>query len=76
MLIRCKKTPFPIPATTLENAWEHVVRRGYTKLAKKLIDFPDKGGYLAYVLYPISWLLSLFGQTGRMTLWARKVQTE
>jgi len=45
--------------------------KGYTRLGKKLIDFPEQGGNLAYALYPLSWLLSLFGQTGRMTVWAR-----
>lgn len=46
--------------------------KGYTKLGGKLINFPERGGRLAYALYPLSWLLSLFGQTGRMTVWARK----
>ena len=46
--------------------------KGYTKLGKKLIDFPEKGGRFVYALYPLSWLLSLFGQTGRMTIWAKK----
>lgn len=45
--------------------------KGYTKLGKKLIDFPEQGGRWPYVFYPIAWLLSIFGQTGRMTVWAR-----
>lgn len=49
--------------------------RGYTKIGNKLIIYPDQGGILTYVLYPLSWLLSLFGQTGRMTIWARKLQS-
>jgi 2-polyprenyl-3-methyl-5-hydroxy-6-metoxy-1,4-benzoquinol methylase len=45
---------------------------GYEKLAKKFIDFPEKGGFFVYFLYPLSVLMSLFGQTGRMTVWAKK----
>jgi len=46
---------------------------GFTKLGKKLIEIPDQGSPLVYVLFPLAWLLSLFGQTGRMTVWARKI---
>jgi 2-polyprenyl-3-methyl-5-hydroxy-6-metoxy-1,4-benzoquinol methylase len=45
--------------------------KGYAGLGQGLIDFPDRAGWWNYVLYPIAWLLSLFGQTGRMTVWAR-----
>lgn len=45
--------------------------KGYAKLGQKLIDFPDRAGRWTYILYPVSWLLSVFGQTGRMTVWAR-----
>lgn len=45
--------------------------KGYTKLGKKFIDFPEWAGRWNYVLYPLAWLLSVFGQTGRMTVWAR-----
>ncbi len=42
------------------------------RLAKRLKDFPESGGLAAKaVLYPIAWLLSLVGLTGRMTFWAR-----
>ncbi len=44
--------------------------KGYAKLGQKLIDFPDGAGRWTFVLYPIAWLLSVFGQTGRMTVWA------
>jgi 2-polyprenyl-3-methyl-5-hydroxy-6-metoxy-1,4-benzoquinol methylase len=47
--------------------------QGYTKIANKLITFPEKGGVLVYILYPLSWLLSVFGQTGRMTVLAKKI---
>ena len=45
--------------------------KGYAKLGQKLINFPERAGRLPYVLYPLAWLLSVFGQTGRMTVWAR-----
>lgn len=44
---------------------------GYRKVGKNFIDFPSRPGRWMYVLYPLAWLLSLFGQTGRMTIWAR-----
>lgn len=45
--------------------------KGYKRLGKKLIDFPEIAGRWHQALYPIAWLLSIFGQTGRMTVWAR-----
>lgn len=45
--------------------------KGYTKLGQKFIDFPERGRWMVYALYPLAWLLSVFGQTGRMTVWAR-----
>lgn len=45
--------------------------KGYVRLGQKLIDFPERAGRWNYVLYPLAWLLSVFGQTGRMTVWAR-----
>lgn len=47
--------------------------RGYSKLGGKLIDFPDRDSKLHFALYPLAWCLSIFGQTGRMTVWARKI---
>lgn len=48
--------------------------RGYTnKLIKHFIEFPQKVGYKNYLLYPLAYILSLFGQTGRMTVWARRI---
>jgi len=41
-------------------------------LAKPFISFPENSGYWNYILYPAAYLLSTVGQTGRMTLWARK----
>lgn len=45
--------------------------KGCVRFGQKLIDFPEQGGRWAYVLYPLAWLFSVFGQTGRMTVWAR-----
>ncbi len=46
--------------------------KGYVGAGQKLIDFPEHAGRWHYLLYPLAWLLSLSGQTGRMTVWARK----
>jgi 2-polyprenyl-3-methyl-5-hydroxy-6-metoxy-1,4-benzoquinol methylase len=45
--------------------------RGHSKLGKILLGFPARAGRWNYALYPLAWLLSVFGQTGRMTVWAR-----
>jgi 2-polyprenyl-3-methyl-5-hydroxy-6-metoxy-1,4-benzoquinol methylase len=45
--------------------------KGYAELGQKLVDFPEGGGRWPYALYPLAWLLGMFGQTGRMTVWAR-----
>lgn len=45
--------------------------KGYVKLGEKFITFPTRAGRWVYVLYPLAWLLSVLGQTGRMTIWAR-----
>ncbi|MFM5906964.1 MAG: class I SAM-dependent methyltransferase [Novosphingobium sp.] len=45
--------------------------RGFDRLARLLIAFPERGGRLgALVLFPLSLLAAAFGQTGRMTIWA------
>jgi len=46
--------------------------KGYGWLGKKLIQFPERAGIWNYVLYPLAWLFSTMGQTGRMTVWARR----
>ena len=46
--------------------------KGWPKLGKWICNFAWPRGIWFYVLYPISWVLSVFGQTGRMTVWARK----
>lgn len=45
--------------------------KGFIKLGQKFIDFPERARWHHYALYPIAWMLSLFGQTGRMTIWAQ-----
>jgi hypothetical protein len=45
--------------------------KGCAWLGQRLVDFPKRAGRWPYVLYPLSWVLSVFGQTGRMTVWAR-----
>ncbi|HEX8145396.1 MAG TPA: class I SAM-dependent methyltransferase [Pyrinomonadaceae bacterium] len=47
-------------------------RRSLPALSEKLIRFPDRGGKLHYFLYPVSYLFSLLGQTGRITVWAQR----
>jgi 2-polyprenyl-3-methyl-5-hydroxy-6-metoxy-1,4-benzoquinol methylase len=45
--------------------------KGQDALGQKLIDFPEKGGRVgALALFPFAWIAALFGQTGRMTVWA------
>ena len=46
--------------------------KGFTKIAESFIRFPGRGGKISYLLYPLSLLFSVFGHTGRMTIWARK----
>ena len=48
--------------------------KGFAKLGQKFIDFPERSSVWTYVLYPLAWLLSMAGQTGRMTVWARVQQ--
>jgi hypothetical protein len=50
--------------------------RGYISLGRKFINFPANAGRLMYFLYPLALLLSIFGQTGRMTIWARPLIDE
>lgn len=45
--------------------------KGWGRLGQKLIDYPERAELWRYVLYPVAWLLAPFGNTGRMTIWAR-----
>jgi 2-polyprenyl-3-methyl-5-hydroxy-6-metoxy-1,4-benzoquinol methylase len=51
-------------------------RNPSSRLGSLLRDFPERGGRLAYLLFPVAYLLSMFGQTGRMTVWARPRKAE
>jgi len=54
----------------LTSAGNLLNRKGYTRLGKQLTQLHRQMGKSRHVLYPLAWLLSLFGQTGRMTVWA------
>lgn len=41
-------------------------------VASRLAAFPRPGSKTKYLLLPLAYLLSFFGQTGRMTVWARR----
>jgi 2-polyprenyl-3-methyl-5-hydroxy-6-metoxy-1,4-benzoquinol methylase len=45
--------------------------RGHAKCGQKFIDFPKRSKRWVYAFYPLAWILGFFGQTGRMTVWAR-----
>jgi 2-polyprenyl-3-methyl-5-hydroxy-6-metoxy-1,4-benzoquinol methylase len=46
--------------------------RGLEKLGLALIDFPQRSARWHYALFPLAAILSVFGQTGRMTVWAQR----
>lgn len=45
--------------------------RGLHKIGNRFVDFAERGGRGNYLLFPVAFLLSALGQTGRMTVWAR-----
>jgi len=45
--------------------------KGYEKIGDMFVNFPERAGIWNYVLFPLAWIFSVFGQTGRMTVWAR-----
>ncbi|MEE4607805.1 MAG: class I SAM-dependent methyltransferase [Desulfobacteraceae bacterium] len=47
-------------------------RRMLPALARWLRKFPEKSGLHQYAAFPLAYLASLAGQTGRMTVWARR----
>lgn len=47
-------------------------RRMLPALARWLRKFPEKSGLHQYALFPLACLAALTGQTGRMTVWARR----
>jgi 2-polyprenyl-3-methyl-5-hydroxy-6-metoxy-1,4-benzoquinol methylase len=51
---------------------QHLSAQGYNnRLITWLKAYPQKAGKLHYLFFPLAWFLALFGQTGRMTVWAR-----
>ena len=42
------------------------------RLVKPLLDYPQMAGIAHYLAYPFAYVLSMCGQTGRMTVWARR----
>lgn len=42
------------------------------KFSKWCINFPTRGGKLRHLYFPLAYVLASLGQTGRMTVWARK----
>jgi len=49
----------------------YLTAKGYELMGRKLLDLPNKAGRWHYAIFPFAWVMSLFGQTGRMTVWAR-----
>lgn len=50
-----------------------LVDRGWKKSGSMLVNFPEQGGRLgALVLFPFSFIMATLGQTGRMTVWAKR----
>lgn len=50
--------------------------RGFIAIGDKMIKFTEQGGVLVYILFPLSWVMGQFGQTGRMTVWASKLNDQ
>lgn len=51
----------------------HVLReKNFNRIGKLLERIPHNSGVFSYFTYPAALLMSLFGQTGRMSVWARK----
>ena len=48
-------------------------RKIFQRAASSMIQFPEAKPAIQMLLYPLSLILSAFGQTGRMTIWARKI---
>jgi SAM-dependent methyltransferase len=47
-------------------------KRPDSKLAQSLQRLPARSPGVNALAYPLAWILALFGQTGRMTVWATK----
>jgi len=46
--------------------------KGWPTLGVWLRKFAWPDGIWFYIFFPVAWLFALFGQTGRMTVWAKK----
>lgn len=44
------------------------------RMGRILSEYPDNAAYGSYLLYPAAFLLSKAGQTGRMTVWAKRME--
>jgi len=42
------------------------------RVSEALISYPERALFSKFLLYPLACTLGLFGETGRMTVWARK----
>jgi 2-polyprenyl-3-methyl-5-hydroxy-6-metoxy-1,4-benzoquinol methylase len=50
--------------------------KGWSRLGRRLIDIPERGGRLTTLaFFPLAWAMAALGQTGRMTVWARRKPT-
>ena len=47
-------------------------RKIWPALARMLLEFPEKSGLRQYAAFPLAFIAGLMGQTGRMTVWARR----
>ena len=47
--------------------------KGWCKSAKWLRNIAGLGGIWYYLMFPLAWMLSVFKQTGRITVWARNI---
>lgn len=53
----------------------HILQdRGFENLGKRLVDLTVGHEVWTILLYPIAWIASIFGQTGRMTIWAKRAE--
>jgi 2-polyprenyl-3-methyl-5-hydroxy-6-metoxy-1,4-benzoquinol methylase len=60
--------------TNLVSSLAYVIdRKGWPKLGKWLMEFSLRSGKWYYIRFPIAWIFAIFGQTGRMTVWASKI---
>jgi 2-polyprenyl-3-methyl-5-hydroxy-6-metoxy-1,4-benzoquinol methylase len=56
----------------IESAAYVAESKGWHRLSNWLHGHAARGGKWFYIQFPFAWVLSVFGQSGRMTVWARK----